>query len=281
MIRNGATVGGGIYLQARKKHRIRLEYSQSSGEPVARLYWSSVRQVREIIPSTYLYPGPPSQIYEAENAALTGVEVRRDAEGYTGTGYAAFTGAAGSSVEWSIQADSASTYEITFRYLNTSAETTNLALLINGAPAGAAIFFLPTSETAWGTAKVVATLTGGTNTIRLSSLGPDTPILDHLQFTAYTGPEPDPFITDLPGLLNTEVKLFPNPARDEFRLVNENGRLESVRIYNSLGATVVSRSSLKDSQVIVGIQELPAGVYFVEIHTSQGRIFSRKLIITR
>jgi hypothetical protein len=48
-----------IKLRAGARHELKLEYYQSTGTAVARLFWASKRQAREIIPSSQLIPSAP------------------------------------------------------------------------------------------------------------------------------------------------------------------------------------------------------------------------------
>jgi hypothetical protein len=50
---------GSIALTAGQKYDLRLEYFENSGPAAAKLYWSSMSQVKEIIPQTQLYRPPP------------------------------------------------------------------------------------------------------------------------------------------------------------------------------------------------------------------------------
>ena len=71
------------------------------------------------------------------------------------------------------------------------------------------------------------------------------------------------------------VKLFPNPADDRVTIQAE--RINSLRLINLVGQTVYSAKPNAQSATI-SLQNLPKGVYFVNIDTD-GTICTRKLIV--
>lgn len=72
----------------------------------------------------------------------------------------------------------------------------------------------------------------------------------------------------------TEIRVFPNPATDQFRIESQGNAVLAVRLLNALGATF-------DLPVTNGntysISHLPTGIYWVTIDTDQGTEI-RKLV---
>jgi len=77
---HGATENSGtIALSAGKKYAVRMEFYENGGQAVAQLLWSSVTQVKEIIPSSQLYPGQGTGLFAEyyDNADLTNLKFTR------------------------------------------------------------------------------------------------------------------------------------------------------------------------------------------------------------
>jgi chitinase len=116
--------------------------------------------------------------YEAENAVLSGAVVANNKTGYTGTGFADYNAAAGTYVEWTVNAASAGTHSLAFRFANGSTANRPMNIRVNGTSIASAQAFNPTGawET-WTTVTLNATLAAGSNKVRatanLSTGGPN------------------------------------------------------------------------------------------------------------
>lgn len=76
-------------------------------------------------------------------------------------------------------------------------------------------------------------------------------------------------------LLEDEVMVYPNPARNSFQLnINTN----SVRVYDMNGKKVLEYSGNFSSDEIFNIQQLNKGIYFLEVKNPDGKAY-KKLII--
>ncbi len=109
---------------------------------------------------------PSSAEYQAEAApVLSGVTVETTNAGYTGSGYADF-GGNGTYLEWTtINAPTAGTYTLTFRYAGNS--TRQCQLRVNGVSVGNLAFASTGSWTNWQTETKVVTLNAGNNVLRV------------------------------------------------------------------------------------------------------------------
>ena len=75
----------------------------------------------------------------------------------------------------------------------------------------------------------------------------------------------------------TDITLYPNPANNEIYLKNSTDfDNASISIYNVLGANVISQS-LNGNNIKINVNELNAGVYFVEV-SSNNKKYSSKFI---
>jgi hypothetical protein len=74
------------------------------------------------------------------------------------------------------------------------------------------------------------------------------------------------------------VKAFPNPANDVLTISSESAVISSVRVYNILGAEVMSFSSNR-SQIQINTSDLQPGVYFVKVRNNKGKEIVIKSIV--
>ena len=72
--------------------------------------------------------------------------------------------------------------------------------------------------------------------------------------------------------------LAPNPASDMVQ-INLDNRIDavSINVYNILGAAMTQRSAQRS----LDVSRLPAGVYYVDVISKDGQVFTDKLLITR
>ena len=100
---------------------------------------------------------------------------------------------------------------------------------------------------------------------------PGSTALDSLTFHVY--------ITNLNGIddtgkTNSDLKIFPNPAKDFLSFTSEKNKIEEVRLYDMSGRLVLqSKSHLK---VFTG--NLTCGIYIAEAVLSDGIITRKKII---
>lgn len=107
----------------------------------------------------------PGDIYEAEDAKLSGCTKADEHEGFQGTGYADF-GDAGSSVEFdNVLADQVGKYKLTFRYAATSNRPCDL--LINEQKVATVPFTTTGGWTEYRTADVTVDLRKGGNRVKI------------------------------------------------------------------------------------------------------------------
>ncbi|MCZ7373339.1 family 16 glycoside hydrolase [Micromonospora sp. WMMC250] len=125
-------------------------------------------------------PGGP---YEAEHAALSGATAGSEHSGYSGTGYADFAATAntGAYTEWTVDAPSAGTYSLEFRYANGGSVDRPLAIAANGTTVSPALSFPPTGAwNTWRTVSLSTTLPAGQSKIRATTTGANGANLDHV-----------------------------------------------------------------------------------------------------
>ncbi|MFI6508025.1 PQQ-dependent sugar dehydrogenase [Streptosporangium sp. NPDC050855] len=127
-------------------------------------------------------PADAATRYEAESARISQGVVESNHADYSGSGFVNGDNAAGSYVEWTVQAASAGTATVALRYANGSAGNRPGDVSVNGAVVSAARAFGPTGAwSTWATSTLTVTLRAGANTIRVTATtAAGNPNLDHL-----------------------------------------------------------------------------------------------------
>lgn len=78
--------------------------------------------------------------------------------------------------------------------------------------------------------------------------------------------------------LSSSAKLYPNPANNQVR-VEANNAIESVTVYNVMGALVESIPA-NSKTVNVNLNNYSNGVYFFNIRQSDGSVSNQRLVVT-
>ncbi|OLB73797.1 MAG: hypothetical protein AUI14_25245 [Actinobacteria bacterium 13_2_20CM_2_71_6] len=121
-------------------------------------------------PSPSGTPTPTPTTYEAESATLSQAVVATNHTGFSGTGFVDYNNVAGSFVEWTVNATSAGTATLTFRFANGTTTNRPMAVTVNGTTVASALAFGGTTNwDTWKTVSVTATLNAGTNTVRATA----------------------------------------------------------------------------------------------------------------
>jgi len=76
---------------------------------------------------------------------------------------------------------------------------------------------------------------------------------------------------------SSKTVLFPNPANDNITISSQNN-LQSVTIYNVLGAQVMQESNLNSKSIEVNISNLPSGVYLVKVEDTGNNEGLKRLV---
>jgi hypothetical protein len=124
----------------------------------------------------------PTDRYEAESARVYEGLVESNHAGFSGTGFVNYNNAAGSYVEWTVNAAQAGSRTLTLRYANGTTVNRPMEISVNGGPPTTVNFPGTGAWTTWQDATVAAQLNAGSNTIRATATtangGPNTDRLD-------------------------------------------------------------------------------------------------------
>jgi len=72
------------------------------------------------------------------------------------------------------------------------------------------------------------------------------------------------------SLQPSEIKLFPDPARDILNIVPHHGLITGVYITNLLGESIYSSKNNNEAQMQLSTDQLANGIYFINISTTEG-----------
>ena len=89
--------------------------------------------------------------------------------------------------------------------------------------------------------------------------------------------------TEEGGLEEGEIRIYPNPARESFKIRYEKGDSEEkpeIRITDMMGRTIKRIEMEVEGEMMIGTEDMPSGMYFYTISIG-GKSQSGKLIISR
>ena len=89
--------------------------------------------------------------------------------------------------------------------------------------------------------------------------------------------------TEEGGLEEGEIRIYPNPARESFKIRYEKGDSEGkpeIRITDMMGRTIKRVEMEVDGEMMIGTEDMPSGMYFYTISIGE-KSQSGKLIISR
>ncbi|GAA0952021.1 cellulase family glycosylhydrolase [Nonomuraea longicatena] len=165
----------------------------------------------------------PGTDLQAENATISQGAVESNHAGYTGTGFVNYDNVAGSYVQFTVNAASAGTAPLTFRYANGTAGNRPVAVSVNNGTPVNLDFPVTSSWTDWREVTVNAALSAGANSVRATATGPSGgPNLDRLSVGSSGG-------GGTPVAANGQLRVC------GVKLCNENGKQIQLRGMSSHG----------------------------------------------
>jgi len=138
------------------------------------------------------WPPPPPPDYQAESATISQGVVESNHAGFTGTGFVNYDNLIGSYVQFSVNAATAGSASLAFRYANGTTINRPMDVTVNGVLVADELAFPPTGAwTAWAEKSITATLAAGVNTVRASATtASGGPNLDRLRVGSGGGTAP-------------------------------------------------------------------------------------------
>jgi len=71
--------------------------------------------------------------------------------------------------------------------------------------------------------------------------------------------------------LNTTIKVYPNPAQDDYVYVQSESTIKNYILYNSIGKVVTQNTASNSTEFKLNTKNLKPGVYFISIENNFGR----------
>ncbi len=83
--------------------------------------------------------------------------------------------------------------------------------------------------------------------------------------------------------VNTEVKIYPNPAKGEFVTVEFTKReIKEISLTNITGKEVFLKTyPFAENKKQVQLNDIPNGIYFLKIKTTEDKIVIKKLMVSK
>jgi uncharacterized repeat protein (TIGR02543 family) len=202
-------------------------------------------------------------------------------------------------VTWKVNAASAGSYSLNWRYVNSSANNSFvMALAINGSTVNATQAFPRTSNsTTFANTTASVTLNAGVNTISLQSVAASaTADIDWIEITG-NGPTAASCSSSLSlnevaavaAPVSTAPKLthvYPNPAKNRITLTVALSRDEQliVQVYDAQGRVVDNLGTIRAAaagtqQVSFNLRHMQPGLYYLTVSNKTGGRTTHKLII--
>ena len=205
---------------------------------------------------------------ETEACAFDGVTETKNT-GFKGASYINVDNAIGTAISFNIMATNAGTATISFRYSNGGTVDRPAQISLNGTVLTNNLSFPITEDfTTWKAVDLSLTLLKGTNTIKLlSATAEGMANIDQIGYVS-TGVSKGSCVVTALEESSTEntVNCFPNPFSNQF-VIQSKGKF----FYKLMDQTgIISNSGEATDKIIIG-EELPYGLYILEIETSESK----------
>jgi hypothetical protein len=74
--------------------------------------------------------------------------------------------------------------------------------------------------------------------------------------------------------VNDIISIYPNPIKTHFEITTSNGSISEIILYDSTGKELLSSSGN-----YMNVEQIPPGIYFIQIFDADGKLNSIKKII--
>lgn len=196
--------------------------------------------------------------------------------GFKGTGYINVPNAIGSKISFNVNATTAGTYILSFRYASGGTADRSASVIVNGTTLANTLSFPATGNfTTYKTADLSLSLKSGINTIQLTSITADgLANIDQIGYVSTGVGKGNCVITAVESDFDDSkmLKIFPNPFKDNFS-VNFPG-LADYQLFDQTGRLI--EVGKVENQANLG-DKLNKGVYMLNVYC-QGMVHVQKMI---
>ena len=208
---------------------------------------------------------------------------------------------AGKGINWKVSVPSAGSYNLTWRYVNSSSSNAyTMTLLVNGTIVNNALAVARTGgSTVFATVSETVTLKAGVNAIRLQSVSSvATADIDWIEITGNTPATADCAAVTSASARSMDaetmsaargektISVSPNPAKDiaTIAITLEQGEQAAIMVYDDQGNLVDTLKSAKAAtagtqQITYAVGNKRPGVYTIVIRNSKGNKTTYKLLV--
>ena len=79
--------------------------------------------------------------------------------------------------------------------------------------------------------------------------------------------------------LNSNARIFPNPSKNITNIAWDNGTVQKVEVYNSIGQVIFSSNTENQSELKLDVSTYESGMYFIKLETKTETITSKLMVI--
>ena len=121
-----------------------------------------------------------------------------------------------------------------------------------------------------------STIIDGIRLLKLQFLNSGTYYIDNvtIQDNTYNCSTPIALINDI----SKDVKIWPNPARENFNIRSVNVKMTGLFVYDIYGKLVLF-SKINKHNYILDVSSMYKGTYFIQLKLESGETIKRKIII--
>ena len=121
-----------------------------------------------------------------------------------------------------------------------------------------------------------STIIDGIRLLKLQFLNAGTYYIDNvtIQDNTYNCSTPIALINDI----NKDLKIWPNPVRENFNISSKNIRIKNLFVYDIFGKRILF-SKVNNYKYLLDISSLNNGTYFIQINLESGDIIKRKILV--
>tara|TARA_Y100000991_G_C21966867_1_gene347292 strand:+ start:103 stop:1803 length:1701 start_codon:yes stop_codon:yes gene_type:complete len=121
-----------------------------------------------------------------------------------------------------------------------------------------------------------STIIDGIRLLKLQFLNAGTYYIDNvtIQDNTYNCSTPIALINDI----SKDLKIWPNPVRENFNISSKNIRIKNLFVYDIYGKRILF-SKVNNYKYLLDISSLNNGTYFIQINLESGDIIKRKILV--
>jgi len=75
-----------------------------------------------------------------------------------------------------------------------------------------------------------------------------------------------------------DIQLYPNPAQDFLTINNTNSKIQTIKMYDAFGKLLLSTLNYNKEDIILNVQNLSKGVYFIKLEDILGQQTVKKFV---